>query len=550
MTLKFQKLEEDYLSLLAEFNTVKCKLECKTDSLLILSQELEKCRIERDQYKLMADQLRTRYSALKRRVEGWGPSLMGVYDVDGLKCEREKSLVQLLVELKDQNKFLKYEVEDLKQKLEDASGDMKILREELNKKNTDCFQEYLSPNFVPFSEKEALVKQLEIQKIKCMQLTQDLEAVLDEKEELITSRDQYIHKYERLNQQMNYILRGDQQKPVDIDGVLMENKYLQERIKQAEEEKAVTASALAKCRALLEKKRTKGGMRSTIASGLAISAKQVEQLLQSSPFLDLTSKSSNVAEFRNLVITLLENLSDKSIALSHQKKTNKILGNRVSELEERIKSLEVSNVCHHTDPSKFSFLIHASKTDELHLPSKSLHDPTLESSLSNIEKNDDLTQNILDDQSLRSDDQFSISESSTDIRTNSGFSDLDILPTKDYPSAGLFDRQGSMSSCSHYSDSKISSESFSPVHDSRTLHSDSEVTPRKFLNNSVAPSTADDRHEWSSLDVDDLPPKLQKFVASALAEVDKNSENDTVVKSPLHKQKTSLASVLKYDPGC
>ncbi|GBN13329.1 Coiled-coil domain-containing protein 149 [Araneus ventricosus] len=288
MTLKFQKLEEDYLSLLAEFNTVKCKLECKTDSLLILSQELEKCRIERDQYKLMADQLRTRYSALKRRVEGWGPSLMGVYDVDGLKCEREK-----------------------------------ILREELNKKNADCFQEYLSPNFVPFSEKEALVKQLEVQKIKCMQLTQDLEAVLDEKEELITSRDQYIHKYERLNQQMNYILRGDQQKPVDIDGVLMENKYLQERIKQAEEEKAVTASALAKCRALLEKKRTKGGMRSTIASGLAISAKQVEQLLQSSPFLDLTSKSSNVAEFRNLVITLLENLSDKSIALSHQKKTNK-----------------------------------------------------------------------------------------------------------------------------------------------------------------------------------------------------------------------------------
>ncbi|CAL1280872.1 unnamed protein product [Larinioides sclopetarius] len=550
MTLKFQKLEEDYLSLLSEFNTVKCKLECKTDSLLILSQELEKCRIERDQYKLMADQLRTRYSALKRRVEGWGPSLMGVYDVDGLKCEREKSLVQLLVELKDQNKFLKYEVEDLKQKLEDASGDMKILREELNKKNTDCFQEYLSPNFVPFSEKEALVKQLEVQKIKCMQLTQDLEAVLDEKEELITSRDQYIHKYERLNQQMNYILRGDQQKHVDIDGVLMENKYLQERIKQAEEEKAVTASALAKCRALLEKKRTKGGMRSTIASGLAISAKQVEQLLQSSPFLDLTSKSSNVAEFRNLVITLLENLSDKSIALSHQKKTNKILGNRVSELEERIKSLEVSNVCHHADPSKFSFLMHSSKAEELHLPSKPVHESTLDSSINSIEKADGLAQNILDDQSLRSDDQFSVSESSTDIRTNSGFSDLDILPTKDYSSAGLFDRQGSMSSCSHYSDSKISSESFSPVHDSRVLHSDSEVTPKKFLNSSLARSVTGDRHEWSSLDVEDLPPKLQKFVASALAEVEKSSENDTVVKSPLHKQKSSLASALKYDPGC
>ncbi|GIX80646.1 coiled-coil domain-containing protein 149 [Caerostris darwini] len=545
MTLKFQKLEEDYLSLLAEFNTVKCKLECKTDSLLILSQELEKCRIEKDQYKLMADQLRTRYSALKRRVEGWGPSLMGVYDVDGLKCEREKSLVQLLCELKDQNKFLKYEVEDLKQRLEDAFGDMKILRVELNKKNADCFQEYLSPNFVPFSEKEVLVKQLETQKIKCMQLTQDLEAVFDEKEELITSRDQYIHKYERLNQQMNYFLRGDQQKPVDIDGVLMENKYLQERIKQAEEEKAVTASALEKCKALLEKKRTKGGMRGTIASGLAISAKQVEQLLHSSPFLDFTTKTSNGIEFRNLIITLLENLSDKSVALSHQRKTNKILGNRVAELEERIKSLEVSTVCRHADPSKFSFLMHSSKQDDSHLPSKS----SLESSIISNEKKEQLIQNILDDQSIKSDDQYSVSESSTDIRTNSGFSDLDILPTKDYCTGGLFDRQGSMSSCSHYSDSKLSSESFSPMHDSRALHSDSEVTPKKYRNSFMTPPATNDRHEWSSLDVDDLPPKLQRFVVSALAEVDKNSENETVVKSPLHKQKL-IASALKYDPGC
>ncbi|GFS88299.1 coiled-coil domain-containing protein 149 [Nephila pilipes] len=550
MTLKFQKLEEDYLSLLTEFNTVKCKLECKTDSLLILSQELERCRLERDQYKLMADQLRTRYSALKRRVEGWGPSLMGVYDVDGLKCEREKSLVQLLCELKDQNKFLKYEAEDLKQRLEDAHGDMKILRDELSKKNTDCFQEYLSPNFVPFSEKEALVKQLEVQKLKCMQLTQDLEAVLDEKEELITSRDQYVHKYERLNQQMNYILRGDRQKPVDIDGVLMENKYLQERIKQSEEEKAVTASALAKCRALLEKKRTKGGMRSTIASGLTISAKQVEQLLQSSPFLDLTTKSSNAVEFRNLVITLLENLSDKSIALSHQKKTNKILGNRVAELEERIKSLEVSTVWHHPDPSKFSFLFHSSKMDDLQLPSKPSPQHSVDSPVDNTEKNDDLAQNISDDHSIRSDDQFSVSESSTDVRTHSGFSDLDILPTKDYSNGGAFDRQGSMSSCSHYSDSKISLDSLSPIHDSRALHSDSEVTPRKFVSNSVPSSLANDRHEWSSLDVGDLPLKLQKFVVSAFAEVGKSSENETVIKSPLHKQKTSIASALKYDPGC
>lgn len=60
--------------------------------------------------------------------------------------------------------------------------------------------------------------------LQCKQLTRDLQAVLDEKEELVNSRDQYQHKFERLNQHLNYILRGDQQVPVDIDGILMENK--------------------------------------------------------------------------------------------------------------------------------------------------------------------------------------------------------------------------------------------------------------------------------------------------------------------------------------
>ncbi|KAG8187471.1 hypothetical protein JTE90_009540 [Oedothorax gibbosus] len=111
------------------------------------------------------------------------------------------------------------------------------------------------------------------------------------------------------------------------------------------------SSALSRCRTLLEKKRTKGGMKSTIASGLAMSAKQVEQLLQGSPFLDSSSKAPNAADFHNLVVTLLENLNDKSIALAHQKKANKILGNRVSELEERMRTIDISNLCHLPDPS-------------------------------------------------------------------------------------------------------------------------------------------------------------------------------------------------------
>lgn len=48
--------------------------------------------------------------------------------------------------------------------------------------------------------------------------------MLDEKEELVTERDVYKTKYERLNQELNYILKGDENRVVDIDAVVMENK--------------------------------------------------------------------------------------------------------------------------------------------------------------------------------------------------------------------------------------------------------------------------------------------------------------------------------------
>lgn len=50
--------------------------------------------------------------------------------------------------------------------------------------------------------------------------------MLDEKEELVTERDAYRTKYDRLNTELNYILRGDEKRIVDIDALSMENKYV------------------------------------------------------------------------------------------------------------------------------------------------------------------------------------------------------------------------------------------------------------------------------------------------------------------------------------
>ena len=52
---------------LVQFVICKRKLESKKEALLILSKELDTCQQERDQYKLMANQLRERHQGLKKK---------------------------------------------------------------------------------------------------------------------------------------------------------------------------------------------------------------------------------------------------------------------------------------------------------------------------------------------------------------------------------------------------------------------------------------------------------------------------------------------------
>lgn len=84
---------------------------------------------------------------------------------------------------------------------------------------------------------------------------------------------------------------------------------------------------------------------------------------------------------------------------------------------------------------QFSFLLHSCEHDEKNLDSKGSPQHSL-SSVDNIEPKAELSEIVIDNDSMKSEDQVSVSELSTDLRTNSGFSDLDILPTKDYSIKG------------------------------------------------------------------------------------------------------------------
>ncbi|XP_074642187.1 coiled-coil domain-containing protein 149-like isoform X2 [Tubulanus polymorphus] len=342
-------IQRENEGLKTELSICQRKLDSKCEALLILSGELDQCRSERDQFKLMAEQLRERYQDLKRQVTGKSPGGGNNYsepesnEVDRYGGKNE-NLSLRLYQCKDANKCLQFEVDDLKQKLNDAQGDIKLLREQIARQRVGTTDEGMNTRHFPAYEREDLVKQLEAKQEKFLQLERDLQQVLDEKEELVTERDTYKNKYDRLNIELNYVLKGDEKRIVDIDAMSMENRYLKERLNQMEEEKSMAMATVTKYKSILEKKKNRSGMKigQNRSGGVVISQKQVQQLLDSTTSVQVTAQA--LSDLQGLARALLESLNDKTLALSHQRKTNKILGTRVAELEKKLKTLEVSGL--------------------------------------------------------------------------------------------------------------------------------------------------------------------------------------------------------------
>lgn len=70
----------------------------------------------------------------------------------------------------------------------------------------------------------------------------------------------------------------------------------------------------------------------------------VQDLLQIISLDQIANNSVTVHDLRSICISLLENLNDKTLALVHQKKTNRILASRIYELEQKFESLQGSKM--------------------------------------------------------------------------------------------------------------------------------------------------------------------------------------------------------------
>ncbi|XP_032709871.1 coiled-coil domain-containing protein 149 isoform X1 [Lontra canadensis] len=332
--------ESDWQGLVSEYLVCKRKLESKKEALLILSKELDTCQQERDQYKLMANQLRERHQSLKKKYREL---------IDGdlsLPPEKRKqaNLVQLLRDSQDRNKHLGEEIKELQQRLAEVQGDNKLLRMTIAKQRLG--DEEIGVRHFAAHEREDLVQQLERAKEQIESLEHDLQASVDELQDVKEERSSYQDKVERLNQELNHILGGHENRIIDVDALCMENRYLQERLKQLHEEVNLLKSNIAKYKNALERRKNSKGQSKSSSSALTgvLSAKQVQDLLSEDHGCSLPATPQSISDLKSLATALLETIHEKNMVIQHQRQTNKILGNRVAELEKKLRTLEVSGL--------------------------------------------------------------------------------------------------------------------------------------------------------------------------------------------------------------
>ncbi|CAD6991967.1 unnamed protein product [Ceratitis capitata] len=490
-----------YSGRMGEFNTsaLHRKLMSKVEALRILRTELEKFRTERDQFKLMAETLQLRYSAITRNNE-----YNSCRSLEGNKT----SVASILHETRERNIKLTTEVESLKQKLNELRGDIEIIRAsakegKLEKSQIDMAIEASNSDMLQWKEERStFICHLEILKKKNVQLAFDLKTLIDEKEDIISERDAYKCKAHRLNHELLNALKANKAHPkfLDIDGILLENKYLHERT-------------------MLEAKRKKGIIKLGCHDNddSILSHKQVKTMLDNG--VNLPTKTETMQDLKALCLALLDNLNDRHIALSHQKKTNKILATKIAELEQRIQCLTNKE---HTAETTSSNISEYSPSQLLlqgyiasSVDSSDIFDTDATATIANqkcsvIVKINDSETITTDREDSNQTSRIGLSEDSVDsLSTESGRSIL----SSEY--GGFTDAIGTYNLSNAYETPSTTTDS-------------GDNSGKKIKATTTQPHIANDIARERHNDLKDLPPELAAMVQKALHELDLRDFDEVV----------------------
>ncbi|KAE8279041.1 Coiled-coil domain-containing protein 149-B [Larimichthys crocea] len=334
-----KRSESDWQGLVSEFLVCKRKLESKKEALLILSKELDTCPGERP---VQAD---------GQPAEGTPP---GTQEKDGdpsLPPEKRNqvNLAQLLRDSRERVKQLTEEVKELTQRLTEAQGDNKLLRMTITRQRLG--DEEVGARHFPAHEREDLVHQLERAGLQMEEMENNIKALTDELQDVKGERSAFREKAYRLNVELNHVLGNREARIIDVDALCMENRYLHDRFGQLQEEVNLLKSNIMKYKTALERRKnssTYGKSNSSPLTGV-LSAKQVQEMLLEEQGCSLPATPQSISDLKSLATALLETIHEKNLVIQHRgtptgNTLRMILGNRVADLERKLKTLEVSGL--------------------------------------------------------------------------------------------------------------------------------------------------------------------------------------------------------------
>ena len=260
----------------------------------------------------------------------------------------------LVKTLKKEKYELIQKYEDQKQEFDDCKLDLKLLREQITRQRigvkTNEGLVVQKPDSQQQNERETLIKEIECLKEKNLMLENDLKMIMCQKEEFEIERDSYKSKFKQLNKFLiENSSMGKQQTAskqvlsLNIDELISQNKYQSELNKSLKDEIKILNETLNKYKKLPQQKSSTDDNKALLKKSndfLDLYSLNSYQTTNTSATSPTAFSSRLIKELNTVCEALLDSLNDKHIGLQHQRKCNKLLANRIQDLELEITSLK------------------------------------------------------------------------------------------------------------------------------------------------------------------------------------------------------------------
>ena len=187
-------------------------------------------------------------------------------------------------------------------------------------------------------ERDLYILQLESAHGTITSLKRELQIVEDERDEVSAEKDAFLKQCESLRQLLKDEQAEDKTVPdtpsyAALESLVEENRKLKLELLEIQAEKDRAFGKILRYKRAVEKRKLRESRE-----------QQVPPVSPGGKRSDVNQAVKRAEELELLANSLSESVKEKSIALAHQRKANKVLATRVTELEHKLKVLEISGL--------------------------------------------------------------------------------------------------------------------------------------------------------------------------------------------------------------